>query len=81
MFSICEDANGDNEAFAFISNGNIIVNGEGILQIFDILGHQLITKQLSTLNSQLSTLNYKSGVYMLRLIDGEKVRTQKIVIE
>ena len=81
VFSICEDANGDNEAFAFISNGNIIVNGIGTLQVFDVLGHQLVTKQLSTLNSQLSTLNYKSGVYVLRLINGENVRTQKIVIE
>ncbi len=81
VFSICEDANGDNEAFAFISNGNIIVNGEGTLQIFDILGHQLFTKQLSTLNSQLSTLNYTPGIYVLRLIDRGKVRTQKIVIE
>ena len=69
------------DTFAFISNGNIIVNGEGTLQIFDVLGHQLVTKQLSTLNSQLSTLNYKSGVYVLRLINGEHVRTQKIVIE
>ena len=81
VFSICEDANGDNEAFAFISNGNIIVNGEGTLQVFDVLGHQLVTKQLPTLNSKLSTLNYKSGVYVLRLINGEKVRTQKMVIE
>ncbi len=69
------------DTFAFISNGNIIVNGEGTLQVFDVLGHQLVTKQLSTLNSQLSTLNYKSGVYMLRLINGDKVRTQKIVVE
>ena len=53
VFSICEDANGDNEAFAFISNGNIIVNGEGTLQVFDVLGHQLVTKQLPTLNSKL----------------------------
>ena len=31
MFSsVCEDADGDNEAFAFISNGNIIVNSEGV---------------------------------------------------
>ena len=81
VFSICEDANDDNEAFAFISNGNIIVNGEGTLQVFDVLGHQLVTKQLSTLNSKLSTLNYKSGVYVLRLIDGDTIRTQKIVIE
>ena len=81
VFSADEDVCEPNEAFAFISNGNIIVNGEGTLQVFDILGHQLITKQLSTLNSKLSTLNYKSGVYVLRLINGENVRTQKIVIE
>jgi hypothetical protein len=58
VFSADEDVCEPNEAFAFISNGNIIVNGEGILQVFDVLGHQLITKQLSTLNSKLSTLNY-----------------------
>ena len=81
VFSADEDVCEPNEAFAFISNGNIIVNGEGTLQVFDVLGHQLITKQLSTLNSKLSTLNYKSGVYVLRLINGENVRTQKIVIE
>ena len=81
MFSADEAVCEPNEAFAFISNGNIIVNGEGTLQVFDVLGHQLITKQLSTLNSKLSTLNYKSGVYVLRLINGENVRTQKIVIE
>ena len=80
---VCGDANDDNAdaPFAFISNGNLIINGTGTLQIFDILGHQLFTKQLSTLNSQLSTLNYKSGVYVLRLINGENVRTQKIVVE
>ena len=81
VFSADEDVCEPNEAFAFISNGNLFVNGEGTLQIFDVLGHQLFTKQLSTLNSKLSTLNYKSGVYVLRLIDWEKVRTQKIVIE
>ena len=68
------------DTFAFISNGNLIVNGEGTLQIFDVLGHQLVTKQLSTLNSQLSTLNYIPGVYMLRLINGNDVRTQKMVV-
>ena len=68
------------DTFAFISNGNIIVNGEGTLQVFDVLGHQLVTKQLPTLNSQLST-PFAPGVYVLRLINGENVRTQKIVIE
>ena len=80
VFSADEDVCEPNEAFAFISNGNIIVNGEGTLQVFDVFGHQLVTKQLSTLNSQLSTPLTK-GVYVLRLINGEDVRTQKIVIE
>lgn len=49
------DNNNDNEYFAFISNGNIIVNGEGTLQIIDVLGRIVMSKQLSTLSSQLST--------------------------
>ena len=69
------------DTFAFISNGNIIVNGEGTLQIFDAMGRQLFSKELSTFNSQLSTLNYTPGVYVLRLINGDDVRTQKIVVE
>jgi len=80
VFSADEAVCGPDEAFAFISNGNIIVNGEGILQVFDVLGHQLVTKQLPTLNSQLST-SLTKGVYVLRLINGENVRTQKIVVE
>ncbi len=79
---VCGDANDDNDApFAFISNSNIIVNGSGTLQIIDILGRELVKKELSTLNAQLSTLNYTLGVYVLRLINGDKVRTQKIIIE
>lgn len=32
----------DDETFAFISNGNIIVNGEGVLQIVDVTGHVFV---------------------------------------
>jgi hypothetical protein len=46
-----------------------------------IQGRMLISKDLSTLNSQLSTPNYTPGVYVLRLINGDDVRTQKMVIE
>ncbi len=67
--------------FAYISNGNIIINGTGTLQIIDILGKELVRKELSTLNSQLSTLNFVPGVYVLRLIDSNDVKTQKIVID
>jgi hypothetical protein len=73
-----EEADDD---FAFISNGEIIVNGTGTLQIIDALGRELVRRDLSTLNSHLSTLTYKPGVYVLRLINGDQVKTQKMVID
>ena len=81
----CGDDNGnnggDNDNFAFFSNGNLIVNGTGTLQVIDILGREVAQKELSTFNSQLSTLNYAPGIYVLRLINGNDVKTQKVVIE
>ena len=67
--------------FAFISNGQLIVNGEGSLQVFDVLGHQLFAKELSTSHSSLPTPHFSAaGVYVLRLINGDDVKTQKIVV-
>ena len=77
-------AKGNNDSdsnFGFISNGEIVINGEGILQIIDALGRSVFTKELSTFHSSLSTFNFTPGVYMLRLINGEKVKTQKIVVK
>ena len=73
------DTTDDN--FAFVSDGQLIVNGEGYLQVIDALGRQLLFKELSTPNSSLLTPNFSTGVYVLRLISGENVRTQKIVIQ
>ena len=81
VFNVLGNGSETEEDFAFISNGNIIVNGTGTLQIIDALGRELTRKNLSTLNSQLSTLNYPSGVYILRLINGENIKTQKIIIK
>ena len=54
VFRVNEDNQNNNDNFAFISNGQLIVNGEGVLQIFDALGRQLFSKELSTLNSHRS---------------------------
>lgn len=64
--------------FAFISNGNIIVNGEGVLQIVDVMGHIVVSTDVAR---NVSTAGMTPGVYVLRLIDENDVRTQKIVIK
>ena len=77
---ICEDADGDNATFAYISDGNIIVNNanEASLQIVDMMGRVVVEGDAM---NPVSTSEMTSGVYVLRLINGEKVQTQKIVIE
>ncbi len=73
--------NADNEAFAFISNGNIVINGEGTLQIVDVTGRVIRTVGLSQCGSRTTTSGIPAGVYVLRLINGNNIMTQKIVIE
>ena len=67
------------DTFAFFSNDNIIVNGEGTLQVIDMTGR--IVLSIGGHTRCVPTTGMTAGVYVLRLINGEKVRTQKIVIE
>ncbi len=73
------DADGDNETFAFIHDGDIIVNGSGTLQVIDMLGHVLVTRDVHS-DSCLLSSDFSTGVYVLRLINGDDVKTQKIVV-
>ena len=64
--------------FAYINNGNIVVNGEGVMQIVDVTGRVVVEEDAI---NHVSTSELTPGVYVLRLINGENVMTQKIVIE
>ena len=69
------------EQFAFFSNGNLIVNNEGnaTLQVIDVMGRVLSSE---TLNGCANvSVNAAPGVYMLRLVNGDNVKTQKVVVE
>ena len=83
-FKLVFSANGEDGpstgsgTFAFISDGNIIVNGEGVLQVVDVMGHVVI--QGDAMN-RVSTSEMTPGVYVLRLINDNDVKTQKIIIE
>ena len=63
--------------FAFISNGDIIVNGEGTLQVIDMTGR--VIRSSDAIN-RVSTSGMTPGVYVLRLINANDVKTQKIVV-
>ena len=70
----------ENEDFAFVCNDAIIVTNEGgaVLQVVDMLGRIVSAKSISG-NAAIDKMN-ANGVYVLRLIQGDNVKTQKIVV-
>ena len=65
--------------FAYINNGNIIISADAdgaTLQIVDVMGRVVLCRDAMPC---VSTNGMAPGMYVLRLIDGDSVRTQKIV--
>ena len=81
VFSPEENENGNSESFAFIANDEFVIANEGIatLQVIDLTGRILSTETIN--GSFIKPINMSSGVYMLRLINDNDVKTQKIVVE
>ena len=79
--SVCEDTDGDNAPFAFVKGGNIVIVGvetDATLQMMDATGRVIVSR--SGRIQSVATDGMAPGVYMLRLINGDDVRVQKIVI-
>ena len=70
-----------NETFAFFNGGNWVVNNEGeaTLQVIDMTGRMLSSEQIN--GNYNKSLNLNAGVYVLRLSNGNVVKTQKVVID
>lgn len=65
--------NSEDSIFAYQSGSDIIVNGEGELQIFDVMGRRILTQYVSG----VETINLQShGVCIFKLNE----KTQKIVV-
>jgi len=82
LFSVSGDADSDNDTlFAFISNREIVITtgvSDATLQIVDVMGR--IVYQGNVMN-RVSTGEMTKGMYVIRLIKGNDVKTQKMVIE
>ena len=78
--SICKDVDGDNATFAFYNGSAWVIANEGqaTVQVVDVTGRVLSTE---TINGNVEVkVNAASGVYMLRLVNGENVKVQKVVV-
>ena len=67
-------------SFAFMMGDELIVNGEGVLQMFDLNGRQLFSTEIHGTQATVAMPKVADGIYVLRLTNGNQVRTQKMVI-
>ena len=77
--SICVDVDGGNETFAYFNGSAWVVNGVdggAILQVVDMTGRVILSNDAK---AGISVNAMSQGIYVLRLIDGDNVKIQKII--
>ena len=69
------------EAFAYYNGSEWMVSnmGQASVQVIDMLGRVLVSEPING-NAEIN-VNAPSGVYVMRLINGNGVKTQKIVVK
>ena len=83
-FTLVFAATGMNEnttqSFAFFNGSEWVISnmGEATLQVVDVMG-RIVSSETINGNASVS-LNQTSGVYMLRLVNGDNVKVQKVVV-
>jgi len=67
--------------FAFIMGNELVINGDGFLQMFDMTGRLVMEQTVGGGQTTIGLPALTAGVYVLRLRDRTNgTRTQKIVI-
>jgi len=79
--NVHENADADADTFAFFNGNEWVVSniGEATLQVVDVMGRVLSSETING-NAEIS-IKQEPGVYMLRLINGDNVKTQKVVVK
>ena len=67
--------------FAFIMGNELVVNGEGYFQMFDLAGRLVMTETMSGTQTTAVLPDVPTGVYVIRLTNKKGTRVQKMVIE
>ena len=78
-----EDSDTTNPTFAYLNNGEIIISdieGSGDVKIYDVMGRLVIARNEYG-SAIISTESLTNGLYIINLIDGDGIKTQKIAIK
>ena len=76
-----DELNGEDGGFAWFDGNDWIVTGKGQLDVIDVTGRVLRTERVSGEQTRLHLDGVAAGVYMMRLSEGNRAMTQKIVVK
>lgn len=79
-FAKKSDVKDETEHFAYYSGEEIVVDAEGSVQIVDVTGRIVYNNDVENCNSRINVGNLRKGAYILRLLNEEGVKVQKVVI-
>ncbi|MCR5037612.1 MAG: choice-of-anchor J domain-containing protein [Bacteroidales bacterium] len=68
----------DSDIFVYQSGDELIVNGEGTLQVYDVMGRFVASYEVNG-NMSINASQFSNAVYIFRMV-GTDVKTQKIVV-
>ena len=81
--SIEDNSDSESENFAFISNGQMIIEeieGQGLVRIFDVMGRHIAQHSVSG-SASIATDGLATGMYIIQMADDNGVKVQKIIID
>lgn len=70
----------ENDNFVYQNGEDLIVNGEGTVQIIDVMGRILYSNDVESTNGRIDVSNLNRATYIVRCINGNEVKSQKIVV-
>ncbi len=78
-FAKTSDLEIETEHFAYQSNNELIISKDGTLQIFDVMGRMIYSNEVKG-QSRIYVGNFNKAAYILRLVNDEDVKVQKVII-
>ena len=74
-------AENNNHKFAYHSGDELIIGAEGVVQIIDMMGRLLYSDNVAGDNNRIDMSRFNSATYIIRLINADGVRVQKIILQ
>ena len=79
-FALKSDVKEETERFAYQSGDELIIEAEGTVQMFDVMGRMVYNSDVKSRGERINVGHLNKAAYLLRLVNGEGVKVQKVII-